>query len=124
MKYRKIKPREEQKEEKEEKEFNKLLEKLEDPNYQGGAYALPENANPLERSKYELCQKILDYKLTKHLSTEAIAKRINLSKIEAEEILFCQIEKFTLDRLVSYASELFTTFEIKITKAKERKLHA
>src|SRR4051794_18446696 len=108
----------------EEKEFNKLLEKLEDPNYQGGAYALPENSNPLERSKYEICQKILDYKLTKHLSTEEVAKRINLSKIETEEILFCQIEKFTLDRLVAYASELFTPLEIKITKAEEKKLHA
>jgi len=108
----------------EEKEFNKLLEKLEDPNYQGGAYSLPANPTPLEKSKYELCQKILDYKLTNHLSTEEIAKRINLSKIEAEEILFCQIEKFTLDRLVAYASELFTPLEIKITKAEERKLHA
>ncbi|KLL04782.1 MAG: hypothetical protein MRERV_4c043 [Mycoplasmataceae bacterium RV_VA103A] len=110
--------------EREEKAFNKLLEKLEDPNYQGGAYSLPESPTPLQKSKYEICQKILDYKLTNHLSTEAIAKRINLSKIEAEEILFCQIEKFTLDRLVSYASELFTPLEIKITKAEVRKLHA
>src|SRR5947209_19789588 len=100
----------------EKKEFNKLLEKLEDPNYQGGARTLPENPNPLQKSKYEVCQKILDYKLNKNLSTEAIAKKINLSKIETEEILFCQIEKFTLDRLVAYASELFTLLETKFTK--------
>ena len=34
-----------------------------------------------------------------------------------EEILFCQIEKFTLDRLMTYANSLFTPAQIKITVA-------
>ena len=34
-------------------QFKKYLERIEDPNYQGGSWALPENATPLEKSKHE-----------------------------------------------------------------------
>ena len=91
-----------------QKEFKGYLEKIEDPNYQGGAYDCPENPTPLEKMKYDICQSLLGYKLSKKLSTKAIAKKINLSQAETEEMLFCRIEKFTLDRLVSYAGKLFT----------------
>jgi predicted XRE-type DNA-binding protein len=89
-------------------EFEKYLEKIEDPNYEGGAYDCPENPTSLEKMKYDICQSLLGYKLIKKLSTRDIAKRINLSQAETEEILFCRIEKFTLDRLVTYAGKLFT----------------
>jgi hypothetical protein len=97
-----------------DQEFEKYLEKIEDPNYQGGAYDLPENPTALERMKYDACQSILGYKLTNNLTTQQIAERIGLSKAETEELLFCLIEKFTLDRLVDYASKLFTSSQIGI----------
>lgn len=44
----------------EEKEFEKYLQKIEDPNYQGEInYDLPENATPLEVAKYEICRIVL-----------------------------------------------------------------
>jgi predicted XRE-type DNA-binding protein len=89
------------------KEFEKYLEKIADPNYEGGAYDCPENPTPLEKMKYDICQSLLGYKLTNKLQTADIAKRISLSQAETEEILFCRIEKFTLDRLVTYAGKLF-----------------
>src|SRR6059058_3827110 len=91
----------------EEEEFEKALQEAEDPkNNREVNYALPENATPLQKAKFEICQKILGYKLDNNLSREQVAGKIQLSKAETEDILFCEIEKFTLDRLTEYASKL------------------
>ena len=82
---------------------------------------LPENPTALERSKYDICQKILAYQQKHKLTDKEISQRINLTRGEAEDILFCRIDYFTLDRLITYANELFEPLEIKITKAQERK---
>ena|SRR6185437_13888207 len=92
---------------KEKQEFEKHLEELEDPkNNREVNYALPENPTPLQVAKFEICQEILGYKLDNNLTRERVAARMDLSLAETEDILFCCIEKFTLDRLVSYASKL------------------
>jgi len=57
----------------EEKEFENLCKKLSDPNYSGGSWALSENPTALEKSKYDICKKMLVYKQDHHLSTEQIA---------------------------------------------------
>src|SRR5437764_14770203 len=87
-------------------QFKKYLEKIEDPNYQGEENQdLPENPTPLQVAKFDICQRILAYKRKNNLTREQVAQTIQLSKAETEEILFCYIEKFTLDRLISYASK-------------------
>src|SRR3954462_1516560 len=86
----------------EKKDFKKYLEKIEDPNYQGGSWALPENSTPLEKSKYELCKKMIVYKREKKFTTEKIAQKISLSLAETEDILHYRTDYFTLDRLMSY----------------------
>src|SRR5436305_10435522 len=106
---------------KKDQEFEQTLQELEDPNYAGGGFwSLPENPTALERSKYDICQKILAYQQKHKLTDKEIAQRINLTRGEAEDILFCRIDYFTLDRLITYANELFEPLEIKITKAQER----
>ena len=103
------------------KEFKKYLERIEDPNYQGEENQdLPENPTPLQVAKFDICQRILSYKRKNNLTREQIAQAIQLSKAETEEILFCYIDKFTLDRLVSYASKLFNPLEVKVVKARSR----
>src|SRR5947207_2745071 len=92
-----------------EREFEKFLERIEDPNYQGGSWALSENATPLEKSKYELCKKMIVYKREKKLTTEKIAQKISLSLAETEDILHYRTDYFTLDRLMSYTGKLFPT---------------
>src|SRR4051812_33401392 len=105
----------------ENKSFEQVLKELESPNYIGeGFWSLPENATVLEKTKYEICQKILAYQQKHKLTDKEIAQRINLTTGEAEDILFCRIDYFTLDRLITYANELFEPLEIKITKAQER----
>jgi predicted XRE-type DNA-binding protein len=106
-----------------EQEFEQTLQELENPNYVGeGFWSLPENPTTLERSKYDICQKILTYQQKHKLTDKEIAKRINLTTGETEDILFCRIDYFTLDRLITYANELFEPLEMKITKAQERNI--
>lgn len=90
-----------------EEELEKICKELSDPNYPRSNMALPKNATPLERSKYSLCKKILAYGQDNNLTTEELAQQINLTVPEAEDILFARINKFTLDRLVYYATNLF-----------------
>ena len=105
-------------------EFEKYLEKIEDPNYEGETnFILSETATDLEKAKYELCKRILTYKLVNNLSREQIAQKIQLSKAETEDILFAKINNFTLDRLMTYASRLFSPSKVKIT-IEEKTLHA
>src|ERR1700743_988474 len=99
----------------EEREFARYLQKIEDPNYQGGSWALPEKASLLEKTKYEICQKVLGYHLDKNLTTDETAKRMKLTKPETEDILHCRLDYFTLDRLTTHAGYLFTPTQIKIT---------
>lgn len=96
-------------------EFEKYLERVEDPNYQGlVSQSLPENPTPTEKAKYEICQNIIRYKRRKSLSIEELSRKINLTSGETQEILFCYINNFTLDRLVNYAGQIFKPLTIKV----------
>jgi len=99
----------------EEEKFEKYLQKIEDPKREREINrALSPNATPLERTKYNLCKKILGYQLKNNLTDKEITKKIDLSQAEVEDILFCEIEKFTLDRLMTYANRLFYPNEIEV----------
>ncbi len=90
-----------------EEELEKICRELSDPNYPRANMALSKDATPLERSKYSLCKKILTYEQDNNLTTEELAQQIKLTIPEVEDILFARIDKFTLDRLVYYAANLF-----------------
>ena len=97
-------------------EFEKYLQKIEDAEYDGQdvSWHLPENATPIEKAKYELCEKMLIYQQDNNLSDEEIANRIKITTGEARDILYCHIDYFTFDRLITYASNLFSNSEIKV----------
>ena len=93
----------------EKQKFKEFLKKVEDPNYNREVNrSLPVNPTALQVAKYQLCKQMLIYQREHNLSDEEIAKRIKLSVAEVEDILFCEIEKFTLDRLIAYAEKLFS----------------
>lgn len=105
----------------EDKELTEICNKLSDPNYQRGSQALPKNASLLEQSKYNLCQKILIQQQKKKITPEKLAKQIQLSVPETEDILHCRINKFTLDRLVDYAEKLTIPLQITETQKKAKR---
>ena len=105
-----------------DKKLEKILEELEDPNYQGGSWALSPNATPLEKSKYAVCEKVVSHKQDNNLTIEDIAKKVELSKAEVEDILHYHLDYFTLDRLVMYASKLLSPKqEIKVIVEERKK---
>ena len=98
-----------------DKEFEKYLQEISDPkNNSEVNYSLPKNSTPLQVAKYKLCKQILGYKLKNNLTREQVAEKMEISKAEAEDILFCHIEEFTLDRLITYASKLLEPVEVNI----------
>ena len=95
------------------KVLDSIRKELTNPHFPYKNVGLSPNANPLEKNKYDICQKILAYKQDHKLSTEKVAKNIQLTTPETEDILFARIDKFTLDRLVSYATNLGILLQIK-----------
>ena len=89
-----------------DKEFEKYLNQLADPNYQGGSWALPENATFSERTKYELCREILIYQRQHKLTDKELAKKINLTLTETQDILYYRITKLALNQLLTCADKL------------------
>src|SRR3954471_21957304 len=80
------------------KEDKEILAKMRHLDYEGN-YLLPDNASFLDKTKYQICERILNHKYDNKLTTEELAERINLSVPETKELLFCHIHKFTMDRL-------------------------
>lgn len=104
-----------------EKDFEKYLAKIEDPNYQGGSWDLPENPTALEQVKYNLCEKILAHKQDNKLTVNKLAQQIKLSVAETEDILHYRIDHFTLDRLMDYVGILFAPSQVRVTITKKPK---
>lgn len=102
-------------------EDKEILANIQHPNYDGGSFALPPSASSLEKAKYEICRNIVRYKRENNLTKEEIAEKIQLSPAETKRILLYRIEEFTLDRLITYASNLFFPLELGIIKAEPRK---
>jgi len=99
----------------EEKEFEKYLEKIEDPrNEREVNRDLPTDPTVLQVAKYKLCKKILAYQIRNNLTDEELNQKLELSQAETEDILFCEIERFTLDRLLTYAGRLFSPNELEV----------
>jgi predicted XRE-type DNA-binding protein len=89
------------------------------PGYHRINRGLTLDATPLEKSKYEICQNILHYQQENNLSEKEIGKVLGIKPAKKLEcLLFCHIEKFSLDELVEYASELFAPFHLEIAPEK------
>jgi predicted XRE-type DNA-binding protein len=105
-----------------EKSFKEYLAEIESSEYDDAdaSWGLPENATTLEKVKYEICERILSYQHDNNLSDKEIAQKIHSTTGETRDILYCHIDYFTLDRLITYAGYLFAPREIKIVVEPEK----
>jgi hypothetical protein len=92
------------------------ITRLSDPNYEGGNYALPENATELEKSKYEICQNILRYQMLNEVPCKDLAYELGVSLSKLDNILYCRINLLKLDNLVSYLEKLHIPFHLEVSK--------
>jgi hypothetical protein len=104
-------------------EFKEYLNQLASPNYQGGSWILPEKPTFLEKSKHELCREILLYQRKRKITDEEMAKRMELTLAETQDILYYRIAYFTLDRLITYANKLFKNDSLMVGIIKSKELH-
>ena len=95
------------------KVVDSIRKEMTNPNFPYKNVGLSPQATPLEKNKYEICQKILAYKQDNKLTAEKVAKSIQLTTPETEDIFFGRINKFTLDRLVDYATRLGIILQIR-----------
>ena len=93
-----------------------IIKRLSDPNYEGGNYALSENASELEKSKYEICQNIARYKRINEISLKDLAYELGISLKKLDDILYCRINLLKLDDLASYLEKLGVVFHLEIDK--------
>ena len=105
-------------------EFKKILQEIENPDYQGGSWDLPENPTPLEKAKYDLCEKILGYQEDNNLTDQELRQKTNLSQTKLENILFTRIEKVNSDELINAAGKLFAPCQVEITIKQDKSIHA
>ena len=102
-----------------------IIKRLSDPNYEGGNYALPENASELEKSKYEICQNIARYKRINESSLKDLTYELGISLKKLDDVLYCRINLLKLDDLASYLEKLQISFHLEIDKkSKEKTLNA
>src|SRR6185369_17810307 len=92
------------------------IKRLSDPNYEGGNYALSENASELEKSKYEICQNIAKYKRINEVSLKNLAYELGISLSKLDNVLYCRINLLKLDDLASYLEKLGVIFHLEIGK--------
>jgi len=98
-----------------------IIKRLSDPNYEGGNYALPENASKLEKSKYEICQNIAKYKRMNEISLKDLAYELGISLKRLDDILYGRINLLKLDDLAGYLEKLGVVFHLEIEKESKRK---
>ena len=102
-----------------EEKLKKVRKNLSNSNYSRINFVLGNDATPLEKSKYEICQNIARYKRENNLSEKELGKILGIKPAKKLDcLLFSHINEFTLDELVEYATELFAPFHLEITPEK------
>jgi hypothetical protein len=106
---------------KRKKSQEEIIKRLSDPNYEGGNYALPENASKLEKSKYEICQNIARYKRINEVPLKDLVYELGISLKKLDDILYCRVNLLKLDDLANYLEKLGIIFHLEISEEFKRK---
>lgn len=97
--------------------LERVRKKLSDKSFEGGNFALPENATEVERVKYQICQMIARYMREHEMLQKTLAKKLGIDESRMSEILRGKIESFTLDRLISYSEKIYPKMKLHIVAA-------
>lgn len=93
------------------KEIERALKKIEKCE---GTIALSKDASPLERFRFELCQKFLKYKMINNINQRELAKLLGVDEAKVSKILHHRINEFSTDRLIDLYSRLEPNLELKV----------
>ena len=79
-----------------------------------GTLMLSPNASPLEKLRWDVCQKFVQFKLQNELSQDEIAKLLGVDKAKISKILHHRIDEFSTDRLISLYQLLNPEIKFKV----------
>ena len=94
------------------KKIREMAEKLEKVE---GTLHLNEDAEPLEVFRWEICQKLLRFKIEKGIKQREVAELLNVDESVVSKIFHHRIEQFSTDRLIEYAQIIDPNVELKIS---------
>lgn len=79
-----------------------------------GTQMLAPNASPLEKFRWDLCQKFIQYKQKHNLTQEEFAEVLGIDKSKVSKILRHRIKEFSTDRLVVLYQKLNPKLRIRV----------
>jgi predicted XRE-type DNA-binding protein len=89
-------------------QIRKKLEKTE------GTLMLPENPTALERFRWDLCQRFVQYKRRNDLTLEEMGRILGIDRGKVSKILRHRIDEFSTDRLIEYLQILYPETKLKV----------
>ena len=79
-----------------------------------GTLMLSPKATPLEKFRWELCQKFIQYKNEQGLTQEQLAGALGVDKAKVSKILHHRIDEFSTDRLITLYQQLNPGIKIRV----------
>lgn len=92
-------------------EIKEALKKLEKAD---GTLALKPNAGPLEKFRWDLCQKFIKYKKIHGHNQKQLAEHLEVDEAKVSKILHHRIDEFSTDRLIALYSKLDPDLKLKV----------
>jgi predicted XRE-type DNA-binding protein len=93
------------------KELERALKKLEKA---AGTLVLKPDASPLEKFRFDLCQKFLKYNKAHELNQKELAHALNIDEPKVSKILHHRIDEFSTDRLIELYSRLEPDLKLRV----------
>jgi predicted XRE-type DNA-binding protein len=100
----------------EDKDLNEILRKLSSDEIDG-SFVLPKNASESDKIKYKLCRKIVEYKIQTKLTQKELAVKMGLDEPEMSRVLHYKIERYSIERLLEYATLIYPKLTIEVLAA-------
>ena len=98
---------------------DELKQTLKELEKEPGSQSLPENATPIDQTKYEICEQFVKYMLNHELNQTELAQQLDLDDAIVSKIVRYRIEEFTIDRLYTYLKSLDPELKLSLTKKKD-----
>ncbi len=79
-----------------------------------GTLALKSNATPLEKFRFDICQKFLNYKKSHGGNQKELAELLGVDEAKVSKILRHRIDEFSTDRLIDLYSRLDPDLKLRV----------
>jgi len=94
------------------KQLDKVRARLEKAE---GTLMIAPDATPLEKLRWDICQKFIQYKAEHDMTQDELAEAIGVDKAKVSKILHHRIDEFSTDRLIRLFQGLNPRIKIRVS---------